>query len=193
MTPTAVATAMAMASPARRTEPLVHRPAGLVSATNYRLHHASSGRRHRASDRRSMACRDTGLHHYRDSNAQDCRGDGRPSCRWPDRPPGQPWRPRGPDRRLQRQRPSQPHMNELTMSGPLKSRRYSTTLGSIRAKRRTHRQRQSAQARTVGECDDGQGTETLVIGSWHFGSPLLSSGRLSGLPRRALPDGRRRL
>ena len=49
-----------------------------------------------------------------------------------------------------------------------KSRRYSTTLGAIRAERRTFRRRQAAeQARQLG-LDPGDEDTTLVVGRWEF-------------------------
>jgi hypothetical protein len=56
-----------------------------------------------------------------------------------------------------------------------KSRRYSTTLGAIRAERRTYRQQQTAgPARELAEADQDT---TLVIGRWEFaGLGYLTSG-----------------
>jgi len=49
-----------------------------------------------------------------------------------------------------------------------KSRRYSTTLGAIRAERRTYRQTQAAEtARELGHDQHDQDT-TLVIAHWQF-------------------------
>jgi hypothetical protein len=56
-----------------------------------------------------------------------------------------------------------------------KSRRYSTTLGAIRAERRTYRQQQAAgPARELADADLDT---TLVIGRWEFaGLGYLTSG-----------------
>ena len=54
-----------------------------------------------------------------------------------------------------------------------KSRRYSTTLGAIRAERRIYRQRQAAE--NVGELIDEDAT--LVVSHWQFaGAGYLTAG-----------------
>jgi len=47
-----------------------------------------------------------------------------------------------------------------------KSRRYSTTLGAIRAERRTYRQREAGEYRELADAQDSD--TTLVVGRWEF-------------------------